>query len=195
MTWHIKEISADTNHGEAPQFFDEEPRQPIERESLSGWLTVVGLHGNSAQFVVEIELSQGDPTIRSIEFTPVDGRITATHLRDFHMNELMDEVNSFLDREFPRKVEPRYSVNLLALRAEWPHGDLSKLFPLVEWVYNGAISKRKPATLEVARRFGVSRATASRMVAAARAAGHELSSPAPYKGSSGNNGEAKTSNR
>lgn len=75
--------------------------------------------------------------------------------------------------------------DVASLREEWPNGDLHRLYRELTDIYNGAMSIRTPARNAVANAFGVSRATAGRMIAAAREAGYPLAPYSPFPGKSG----------
>lgn len=65
------------------------------------------------------------------------------------------------------------------VRAEWPRGDKHKIIPYVQAVYNSAVARRLPATVAVGEAFGVSKATAGRIVDYVRQNG-KLVDPVSY---------------
>lgn len=116
----------------------------------------------------------------TFEAPDIDGQL----LRRLSIPDLKAAVLDGLQERYPIKhIEPLPGIDWAEMREEWPNGDrLDTLLSLVTIVYNMAIDREQPPTQHVADRFQVSRATAGRMVAAARDAGKHLRAPAPYPG-------------
>lgn len=76
--------------------------------------------------------------------------------------------------------------DLKALRSEWPKGDVQTVVKWVGYVYTTAVADGNAPTTAVSHEFGVSRATAQRMVAAAREGGfiaeHVVGGPGSRQG-------------
>lgn len=148
------------------------------------WIDYAGLR--ITQLTVEVDTPRGD----------IDGQM----LRSISIPATKDAILAWIHERLPieRRDAPN-SVDWVKWRDQWPNGEKrDMLLSLVAAVYNRAIDGEQPPTQHVAKRFQVSRATAGRMVAAAREAGKNLRSPAPYPGKrkgTSNDGEDSTRDR
>lgn len=109
----------------------------------------------------------------------IDGQVLRSISIPSIAQAILDELDKAPTAQFTVGPEHNYT----ALREHWPDGDKRELLlSAVQHVYNRSVERQQPARKAVADRFQVSRATAGRMISAARESGRELRSPAPYPG-------------
>lgn len=132
--------------------------------------------------------------------SPYTGDIDGQFLRAVSIPSCKAAIMTVIEERYPiQRRDIPGEVDWSRWREEWPNGDqLDMLLKLVTVVYNKAVDREQPARMAVANQFGVSRATAGRMISAAREAGNKLRSPAPYPGKrkgTSNDGEDSTRDR
>lgn len=108
-----------------------------------------------------------------------------------HRTRLSAGVDSLLDSD------PQILPDFRELRKEWPKGDTRKVASWAGYLYAAAVADGQPATKAVEDAFGVSKATARRMIARAREldflADDVVGAPVPSRTRKGHDNEQGTS--
>ncbi|GEM_PF-6509299 len=169
--------------GRRSPYFEGEGALELEHEETK--------HGCTIGFQVD----HSGVTISSVEFRGEN--LAVAELQDLSLREAKNLILDYLQERYPIQEDEPQIIDYATLRKEWPNGNnMRGLLAVVSFIYNRAVQRELPATMQVAKAFGVSRATASRMIARAREDGFDLANPVPYPGRrKGNNGTKETTDR
>lgn len=140
--------------------------------------------GENSNLYIEFTVDYSGVTITKMELESPD--VTVGMLRTISLSTVRQDILDGLQKQQPIRQPDKRITDSRPYRdwlSEWPNGDgIKGLLAVVAHVYNGAIKRESPPTKAVVDTFGVSRSTASRMIARARKDGIKLSDPAPYPG-------------
>lgn len=164
-----------------------------------------------------LDMSASECSVIRVEIENSGSPVTAGLLREIQLGELevsaraalfWEDIDQLSERTLGENGAAQLSELAKAygepielppgLRKEWPRGDVPLVLEWVSRIYRRAVLYGDAPSKEVSKQFGVSLATAKRMVAAARESGvlqvKSQFDSRSMKGS-GNNGKAKTSDR